>query len=62
MKTIQDAARLHLINQVLDATTPKEITLAEEALDCWMQTHPDDLGMKDGFEQLSDHEGRRQDH
>ena len=44
--------RDELINQILDATTPEEITAAEKAADEWMEAHPKDLGIAMACEQL----------
>lgn len=45
--------RERVINQVLDATTISEIEVARHILREWMMTHPEEQGMRDGFEQLS---------
>lgn len=39
-------------DMALSATTLDEIHKARLALRSWMEAHPDDLGMADGFEQL----------
>ncbi len=46
-------ARERVINQVLDATTLPEIEAARHILREWMMAHPEEQGMRDGFEQLS---------
>ncbi len=51
MKTNQGRERV--IAQVLDATTLSEISTAHQVLRDWMTTHPEEQGMRDGFEQLS---------
>jgi hypothetical protein len=48
-----DAARQTLIRRVLGARTRTEITSARLALREWMKVHPDEQGMRDGFEQLA---------
>lgn len=46
-------ARERVINQVLDATTLPEVEAARSILREWMASHPEEQGMRDGFEQLS---------
>ncbi len=53
MNTTLTMERQEVIEQVLDATTWDEIESASKLLDCWLLAHPDDLGMEDGYEQLS---------
>ena len=53
MKSQFDAFRDRLTNQVLDSTTLPEIMAAQHALRAWIKQHPEDEGMRDGFEQLS---------
>ena len=48
-----DKARSQLINQVLDATTLPQVKAAQRALSAWIKDHPEEQGMRDGFEQLS---------
>jgi hypothetical protein len=48
-----DRAREALREQVLDATTLKEVLAAQQALREWIKAHPEDVGMSDAFEQLS---------
>ncbi len=48
-----DLARKLLTRQVLSATTLLEIAAAKQALREWLQAHPDEVGMRDGFEQLA---------
>lgn len=45
-------ARERLSEQVLSANTLPEIEDAKKALREWMRAHPDEQGMRDGFEQL----------
>jgi len=45
-------ARERLSEQVLSANTLLEIEAAKDALRQWMQAHPEEQGMRDGFEQL----------
>ena len=47
-----DSARDRVINQVLDADSLPEIEAAKHVLVEWMKAHPDEQGMRDGFEQL----------
>ena len=47
-----DFARDRVINQVLDADSLPEIEAAKIVLSEWMQAHPEEQGMRDGFEQL----------
>ncbi len=53
MNYLESKERQQLIVQVLTATTLPEITTATTALKHWVEEHPDDLGIIDGFEQLS---------
>ncbi|MBV9849674.1 MAG: hypothetical protein JO250_08295 [Armatimonadetes bacterium] len=53
MKSQLDDLRDRLSDQVLDATTLPEIHAAQQALRAWIKEHPEDEGMRDGFEQLS---------
>jgi hypothetical protein len=39
--------------QVLEARTLSEVEAAEAALTAWLERHPADTGMEDGFEQLA---------
>lgn len=48
-----DRAREALTEQVLDATTLPEVLAAMQALRVWIREHPEDEGMSDAFEQLS---------
>lgn len=45
--------RQQVIEQVLDAATLEEVEAAISSLDGWMEAHPDDMGMEDGYEQLA---------
>lgn len=45
-------ARERLSEQVLSANTLLEIEAAKIALRQWMQLHPEEQGMRNGFEQL----------
>jgi hypothetical protein len=49
----QAEVRQQLIRQTLSATTLLEIEAAWQALQDWMQIHPEDEGMRAGFEQLA---------
>ena len=53
-RTIDDMneARERLSEQVLNADTLSEIEDAKKVLREWMWAHPDEQGMRDGFEQL----------
>ncbi len=53
MKYTQDPERQRILHQALDATTLTEIEIATRELQQWVETHPDDLGIVDAFEQLS---------
>lgn len=48
-----DGEREALVTQVLSARTLPQITAAEQALTRWLQQHPEETGLEDGFEQLS---------
>ena len=48
-----DEARQCLIRQILSARTLPEITQAQQALREWLKSHPEEQGMRDGFEQLA---------
>ena len=45
-------ARERVCEQVLKADTLTEIEAAKQVLREWMKVHPDEQGMRDGFEQL----------
>lgn len=51
-KTAKELARDLVVTQVLDANTLVEIEAAKQVLRDWLQAHPDEQGMRDGFEQL----------
>ena len=53
MNRADDPARNLLIRQILSARELPDVLAAMEALRQWMREHPDDQGMRDGFEQLS---------
>jgi hypothetical protein len=53
MRYSQNAERQRILLQALDATTLCEIDEATRELKRWVQSHPDDLGIVDAFEQLS---------
>ena len=53
MNRADDPVRQRLIHQVLGARTLPTIAEASRALKQWMQDHPDDQGMRDGFEALA---------
>lgn len=52
MNTLEIQREL-VIEKVLDATTLSEIHEARQTLREWIAAHPDETGMRDGFEQLS---------
>ena len=52
----QDFAREELLNQIMEARTLPQIEAAKQALRSWLQCHPDEPGMADGFEMLSHRE------
>ena len=47
-----DKARAALTQQVLGAKTVPEIAAARQALRDWLTVHPEEQGMRWGFEQL----------
>ncbi|MBV9851503.1 MAG: hypothetical protein JO250_17690 [Armatimonadetes bacterium] len=49
----QEEYREWLIDLVLSANTIPEIAATREMLQQWMEAHPDDLGMMDGFDHLA---------
>ena len=53
MNSADDATRQQLIHQVLRARSLPAIDEASHALTQWMQEHPEDQGMRDGFEALA---------
>lgn len=53
MNRADDPVRNRVIRQALSARELPDVLAATEALRQWMQEHPDDQGMRDGFEQLS---------
>ncbi len=48
-----DEARECVLDVVLGAITLDEITHARQVLHAWMKAHPEEEGMRHGFEQLS---------
>lgn len=48
-----DEAREKVLDLVLGAITLEEIAAARQALHAWMAAHPEEEGMRHGFEQLS---------
>ena len=52
MSRAEDPARDRLNRRVLSARGLPGVLVAKEALRQWMQDHPDDQGMRAGFEQL----------
>lgn len=46
-------AREELLTRVLSARTLTEIDAAEQALTKYLDTHPEDAGLLDGYEQLA---------
>ena len=49
----KDEARKLLTHQVLSARLLPEIEAARQALREWLQTYPEEKGMRAGFEQLA---------
>lgn len=45
--------RQQVIEQVLNATTLEEVESAITLMDRWVEAHPDDVSMEDGYEQLA---------
>jgi hypothetical protein len=45
--------RQHILDLVLDARTLVEIDTATQKLREWLRLHPEDVGMREGFEGLS---------
>ena len=52
MKSNIDLARGIVTDQVLSANTLPEIEAAKQILRAWMKDHPEEQGMREGFEQL----------
>ena len=50
--TALNEARDRVTRQVLSANTLPEIEAAKQVLRDWLKAHPDEQGMRDGFEQL----------
>lgn len=50
--TALNEARDRVTCQVLSADTLQEIEAAKQVLRDWLRAHPDEQGMRDGFEQL----------
>ena len=50
--TALNEARDSVTRQVLSANTLPEIEAAKQVLRDWLRAHPDEQGMRDGFEQL----------
>lgn len=50
--SILNEARERVCEQVLNANTLPEIEAAKQVLRGWMRAHPEEQGMRDGFEQL----------
>jgi hypothetical protein len=48
-----EEARRELSGRILTARTLPEIRSARNALRQWLASHPDEQGMRDGFEQLA---------
>ena len=48
-----DAARERVTKKVLSARSLPDIRKAQKMLRDWIKAHPEDEGMRDGFEQLS---------
>jgi hypothetical protein len=53
MSTPLDEARTKITRQVLGARTLPEIAAARQTLREWLAAHPDEQGMRWGFEQLA---------
>ena len=49
----KNVAREQVTKRVLSARTLPEIFSAQQLLRDWIRTHPEEEGMRDGFEQLS---------
>ncbi len=47
-----EVERQRVMEQVLDATTLPEIAAAKQILRDWLKLHPEEQGMRAGFEQL----------
>ena len=62
MNLADDPARKRLIEYVLYATTLDEIASATQMLNLWMDEHPDDLGMVDGYELLANLQEAAEEH
>jgi hypothetical protein len=45
--------RERILDLVLGAITLEEIAVARQALHAWLRSHPEEEGMRHGFEQLS---------
>lgn len=52
MNSELDLARERVTKQVLDADSLVEIEAAKQVLREWMKVHPEEQGMRAGFEQL----------
>ncbi len=50
---LHSAERYAVLDQIDAAQTLQEVRLARAALVAWLRAHPDDLGMRDGDEELS---------
>jgi hypothetical protein len=53
IKNSVNEAREKLSRKVLRARTPAEIAVAEKELKEWLVHHPEETGMRKGFEQLA---------
>ena len=49
----RDASREYVTKKVLSARSLPDIREAQKMLRDWIKAHPEDEGMRDGFEQLS---------
>lgn len=49
----QEQRRERLISMILSAKTLAEITQTRQILQSWLEAHPDDLGITDGFDHLA---------
>ena len=53
LKLDRDTARELVTRKVLSARSLPDVREAQQVLRDWIKAHPEDEGMRDGFEQLS---------
>lgn len=53
MSFANDTQRARILESVLYATSAEEVSQATQMLDRWLDQHPDDLGIVDGYELLA---------